>query len=114
MSHLAWYVNSARWAFEVIAEMRGFTLETVDVPVSQPSRHAPSYDHLAQALRARSIESPTDYEAVSLYRHARHLRRVDEIGQQLLDADIGDVSALIGRRATALSIDVELLEFIDG
>ncbi len=113
VSHLAWYVNSARWAFEVIAEMRGFALEPVDVPSSQPSRNAPSFGHLAQALRARSTESPTDYEAVSLYRHARHLRRVDDIGQQLLDADVADVAALIGRRVTASTIDLELLEFID-
>ncbi len=58
VSHLAWYVNSARWAFEVIAEMCGFALEPVDVPGPQASRHAPSYGHLVEALRARSVESP--------------------------------------------------------
>ena len=70
VSHLAWYVNSARWAFEVIAEMCGFAHDPVDVPGPQPSRHAPSYGHPVEALRARSVESPADYEAVSLYRHA--------------------------------------------
>ena len=113
VSHLAWYVNSARWAFEVIAEMCGFALDPVDVPGPQPSRHAPSYGHLVEALRARSVESPADYEAVSLYRHARRLRRVDEIGEQLLEADLDDVSALLGRRVSALGSDAELVEFID-
>ncbi|MDO8363942.1 MAG: phosphotransferase [Actinomycetota bacterium] len=114
VSHCAWYVNSARWAFADIAEMRGFTLDTVAVPASKPSRHGPSYTHLATALKARSAEAPDDYEVASLYRHARHLRRVDEIGAALLAADLDDLAALLGRRVDAAHMDLALLDFIDG
>jgi len=52
VSYLAWYVNGARWAFEVIAEMRGYELEPVAVPDARPTRHAPAYRHLVDSLRA--------------------------------------------------------------
>ena len=52
LSYLAWYVNGARWAFEVIAEMRGYQLEPVAIPDSRPSHHAPAYRHLVASLRA--------------------------------------------------------------
>jgi hypothetical protein len=39
LSYLAWYVNGARWAFEVIAEMRGYELNRGD-PELHPTRHA--------------------------------------------------------------------------
>jgi Phosphotransferase enzyme family len=113
VSHVAWYVNSARWAFEILAEMRGFTLDHVETPPSRPSRHGPSYSHMATAMRARSGETPDDYEAASLYRHARHLCRIDDIGASLLAADLADVSALVGHPVTAENLESELLDFID-
>ena len=48
-----WYVNGARWAFEVIAEIRGYQLEPVAIPDPRPTRHAPAYRHLVESLRAR-------------------------------------------------------------
>ena len=113
VSHMAWYVNSARWAFEVIADMEGFPLEPVDEPGPQPSRHAAGFAHLADALRARAAETPADYEAASLQRVARHLRRVDEIGAALLDDDLDDLATFLGRRVEAGRADRELLDAID-
>jgi aminoglycoside phosphotransferase (APT) family kinase protein len=113
VSHVAWYVNSARWAFEILAEMRGFTLDQVESPPSRASRYGPSYAHMATALRARSGETPDDYEAASLYRNARHLRRIDDIGASLLADDLDDASALLGHAVTAENLERELLDFID-
>jgi len=114
VSHCAWYVNSARWAFEIIADMRGFTLPTVAAPEAQPSRHGPAYAHMVTALRARAAEAPDDYEAASLHRHGRHLRRVDEIGAALLADDLHDLTALVGHAVEAADLDAELLRVIDG
>jgi len=52
LSYLAWYVNGARWAFECIAEMRGYELEPVTIPDPRPTRHAPAFRHLVDGLRA--------------------------------------------------------------
>ena len=38
LSYLAWYVNGARWAFETIAEIRGYRLDPVDIPEPRPGR----------------------------------------------------------------------------
>ena len=34
LSYLAWYVNGARWAFETIAEIRGYELDPVPIAVA--------------------------------------------------------------------------------
>lgn len=113
VSHQAWYVNSARWAFETIAEIQGFDLDHVGEPTPRPSRHAPAFAHLATALRARAAASPDDYEAATLQREARHLSRIDAIGRRVLDDDLDDVAALLSRRVDADVADAELCAFID-
>ncbi len=63
LTYLAWYTNGARWAFECIAEMRGFQLDPVEIPEPRPTRRAPAYRHLVDSLRAASSpgsEAPSD------------------------------------------------------
>jgi aminoglycoside phosphotransferase (APT) family kinase protein len=113
VSYLAWYVNGARWAFEVIAEMRGYELEPVAVPDARPTRHAPAYRHLVDSLRAAgSAGFLDDYERVGLGRVASHLRRVDEIGTALDAADLDDLAAVLGHRPDPAEADAELVEFV--
>ncbi len=57
ISYLAWYVNGARWAFESIAEIRGYTLDAVTIPDARPTRHAPAHRYLVDSLRARSADA---------------------------------------------------------
>ena len=80
MSYLAWYVNGARWAFESIAEIRGYQLEAVPIP---PPRSGPSRTGVPvpDGRAAFCLEgSSQDYELAGLGRLANHLKRVDEIG----------------------------------
>ena len=113
LSYLAWYVNGARWAFEVIAEMRGYELEPVAIPDPRPTRHAPAYRHLVESLRAAGSSGfLDDYERVGLGRVANHLRRVDEIGAALDAADLDDLAALLGHRPDPAEADAELVEFV--
>jgi aminoglycoside phosphotransferase (APT) family kinase protein len=113
VSHMAWYTNSARWAFEVIAEMRGYQLDVVPEPEQRPSRHAPAYAHLSDVLRQRSRERPGDYEAATAMRHARHLARLDAVGAKLAAGDCDDIARLLGRQMAPEDADAELLEAID-
>ena len=99
LSYLAWYVNGARWAFEVIADMGGYELEPVTIPAPAPTHHAPAYRHLVQELRTSDSQvADTDYHRVTLGKLANHLRRVDEVGPSLMAADLDDLTRVLGYR----------------
>ena len=99
LSYFAWYLNGARWALEVIADMRGYELEPVAIPAPAPTRHAPAYRHLVEELRtSRSEIAGTDYRQITLGKLANHLRRVDEVGPALMAADVDDLSRVLGYR----------------
>jgi hypothetical protein len=113
LSYLAWYVNGARWAFEVIAEMRGYELDPVAIPEARHSRHAPAYRHLVESLRAAGTAGfLDDYERVGLGRIATHLRRVDEIGPALDAGDLDDLAAVVGHRPDPADADAALVDFV--
>ena len=113
MSHLGWYTNSARWAFEDIADIIGVTLGPLDQPTPRPGRHAPTFGHLVNELSNRGPEIAAGaHQQARLFRIARHLRRVDEIGRQLEDDDLADAADLIGRRIEASDLDAGLTRFI--
>jgi aminoglycoside phosphotransferase (APT) family kinase protein len=112
LSYLAWYVNGARWAFEAIAEMRGFSLEPVAIPEPQPTSHSPAYRHLVESLRAPAASTGDEYERVALGKLANHLRRVDEVGSALDAADLDDLARLLGRRPDPAEAGAALLDLV--
>jgi len=97
ISYLAWYVNGARWAFESIAEIRGYTLDPVEIPEARPTRRAPAHRYLVDSLRARSGDA-SDYELAGIGRLASHLKRVDEIGAQFDADELAELANLLGHR----------------
>jgi aminoglycoside phosphotransferase (APT) family kinase protein len=113
ISYLAWYVNSARWCFETIAEMRGYALASVSIPDPAPTRRAPAYRYLASGLKAiRARDTQEDYVRVSLGRLASYLKRVDEVGAAFAAADLEDLRRVLGHRPEPAEADAELVEFI--
>ena len=55
LSYLAWYVNGARWAFETIAEIRGYELDpVVDPGAATRAATRPALRHLVDGLRGAS------------------------------------------------------------
>jgi aminoglycoside phosphotransferase (APT) family kinase protein len=114
LSYLAWYVNGARWAFESIAEIRGYRLDPVVIPESRPSRHAPALRYLVAGLRdATAPVLVDDYHRVGLGRIANHLKRVDEIGVALDAADVDDLARVLGHRPDPADADSELLDLVE-
>jgi hypothetical protein len=111
ISYLAWYVNGARWAFESIAEIRGYELEPVAVPEPHPSRHAPALRYLTDRLRAAGATG--DYELSALGRIANHLKRVDEVGAAFEADDLDELANLLGHRPAPEDADAALIEFIE-
>jgi len=113
LSYLAWYVNGARWAFEMIAEIRGYELDPVAIPEPRPSHHAPAFRHLVAGMREASAGVESNYELAGLGRVANHLKRVDEIGATLDAADLDDVGRVLGYRPDPADADAELLQFVE-
>jgi hypothetical protein len=113
VSYLAWYVNGARWAFEAIAEIRGYELDAVPIPEPHPSRHAPAFRHLVAGLRDASTGVDRNYELAGLGRVANHLKRVDEIGATLDAADLDDLTRVLGHRPDPADADAELLQLAE-
>jgi aminoglycoside phosphotransferase (APT) family kinase protein len=115
MSYWGWYVNSARWALEDIAALTGVELSPVGRPEPRPGRHRPTYDHLVDALSNRGPQlSVGDHEQAKLFRVARHLRRVDEIGTAVDEADRDDAAEVLGTRPETADLDAALCAFIRG
>jgi Phosphotransferase enzyme family len=113
VSHQAWYVNSARWAFETIAEICGYELEPVNEPETIASSHAPTFAHLTRGIRSLKTATADDaYRQKSLHWVARHLQRVDEIGTPIAQANLEDLAQLLGHRPDADRADAELIRFI--
>ncbi len=117
LSYLAWYTNGARWAFEVIAEMRGYELAPVAIPEPRPTRHAPAIRHLVDGLRTAGVGagSPTTgvtYERVALGKLANHLRRIDEVGPAFDDAALSDLAEALGRRPDPDEADAALVDLV--
>jgi hypothetical protein len=111
ISYLAWYVNGARWAFESIAEIGGYTLDPVTIPEPRPTRHAPAHRYLVAGLR-RAAADEDDYELAGLGRIARHLERVDEIGAQFGADELAELANLLGHRPDPADAEAELVAFV--
>jgi aminoglycoside phosphotransferase (APT) family kinase protein len=113
LSYLAWYVNGARWAFEVIAELGGYQLDPVKIPAPAPTHHSPAYRHLVEELRgSRSRLAGTDYQQVALGKLANHLRRVDEVGPALIAADQDDLARVLGHSVDPEEADAALADLV--
>jgi aminoglycoside phosphotransferase (APT) family kinase protein len=130
VTHQIWYVDSARYALDIMAEAYDVELEAVTVPDPHPSLHDPAFVHLVRSLRASARpESRSDlvrygisvedkdsapapvadadpfagWRARCDYRLARHLRRVSEIGAEIERQDLDDVDRLLGQKHDELA-----------
>jgi hypothetical protein len=113
MTYLAWYVNGARWAFEVIASLTGVQLDTVDPPVARPSRYASAFAHLVERLSNKGPElSAADHDQALSFRIARHLQRLDQVMRSLEEDDLNEAAELLGYRPEPEELDEALVSFI--
>ena len=115
-TNLQWCNETNLYATEAIAEYLGVELPTAELPEARDSRFAPAYNHLVGLLRSMETDDVMlKYQSRMAFRLARHLVRVDEIGDAVVEADLDDIGALLGERpATFKEGEVALEAFVVG
>jgi aminoglycoside phosphotransferase (APT) family kinase protein len=114
MTNLQWCCETNLFATEALAEILQVELPTVETLAPRESRAAVAHAHLiANLASAPSEDEFTRYKLRGLFRLARHVARLDEIGDAVADADLDDLHELLGRRpASWREGEAELERFV--
>jgi hypothetical protein len=114
MTNMQWCSETNLFAVEALAEILGIELDRAELPPPCRSPVGVAHEHLVRSLR--SIRGADEFEQHQLriaFRLARHLQRFDEIGDAVVDADLDDLHALLGRRpASWHEGDAELERYV--
>jgi aminoglycoside phosphotransferase (APT) family kinase protein len=98
-TNLQWCNETNLYVTEAIADYIGVELPTEPVPAPRQTRTAAASAHLARTLREVTTDDPVlRYRLRGAFRTAQHLARHDEIGAEILEADLDDLHELIGHR----------------
>ncbi|MGD9793537.1 MAG: phosphotransferase [Acidimicrobiia bacterium] len=98
-TNMQWCNETNLYATEALAEFLDIDLPTVDTPDDYDSTASAAAEHLVRTLSTIRVDDEyARYKLRGAFRMARHLQRHDQIGRQLLEADLDDVHQLIGRR----------------
>jgi aminoglycoside phosphotransferase (APT) family kinase protein len=99
MTNLQWCCETNLFATEALAEHLGVELPEVEMPAPRRSRAGAAHAHLVRSLtRIETEDAFLRYRVRIAFRLARHLQRMDEIGDALAAADLDDLAPLLGRR----------------
>ncbi|MDY0014572.1 MAG: phosphotransferase, partial [Rhodocyclaceae bacterium] len=116
MTNTQWINETNLFALEALAEVFQVALPPVDLPAAEVTPSAIPFAHLVRTLRTLEGEADSDYmkyKVRTLFRLARHLARMDEIGRQIVEANLDDIGQLTGQRpATWQDGDAALEAFV--
>jgi aminoglycoside phosphotransferase (APT) family kinase protein len=99
MLNMHWCVESDLMALEAIATTASVEFKEVEEPTPRMSGYGPAHLHLARSLASQPVEDPVErYRSRMSVRLARHLERIDEIGPQVVEANLDDIHRLLDRR----------------
>ena len=102
MTNLQWCCETNLFATEALAELIDVELPTVEMPSPRLSRATPAHEHLVRGLRTVDTEDEyVRYKLRTMFRLARHVARVDEIGDAVSEHDLDDLHQLLGHRPTS-------------
>lgn len=116
MTNLQWCRETNLYATEALAEILDLELPGVDTPEPRRSLAAPAHQHQVALLRSTAVDDEyLRYQLRASFRMARHLQRVDEIGEAVAGADLDDLHELLGHRPdTWHDGEAELERFVLG
>ncbi len=103
-TNLQWCNETNLYFTEALADRLDVELPTVEMPDPRRSRVGAAHAHLVDTLRSIGTDAADagsdvlGYRVRGAFRLARHLQRVDEIGDQLIADDLDDLHHLLGHR----------------
>ncbi len=114
MTNLQWCCETNLFATEALAEILGVELPTVELPTPRESRAEVAREHLVRQLGTVAIDDEyLRYQVRTMFRLARHVARLDEIGDAVSEADLDDLHQLLGHRPDSwLDGEAELERFV--
>ena len=102
MTNLQWCCETNLFATEALAEILDVELPTVEMPAPRESRGTTAVEHLVRNLRTVATDDEyMRYKLRTMFRLARHVARLDEIGDAVSNDDLDDLHKLLGRRPTS-------------
>ena len=114
MTNMQWISETNLHATEALGEYLDVELPTIDVPEPCRRRTANTSAHLVEQLRTLRADDPyLTHEVRLAFRTVRHLARVDEIGDAVIEADLDDLKQVVGHRPdTWWEGDAKLEQFV--
>jgi aminoglycoside phosphotransferase (APT) family kinase protein len=116
MNNMQWASETNLHATEALGEFIGLELPTVEPPEPRRTRHDNTHQHLVRSLQALSMGADDHLLSHQLrlsFRMARHLARVNEIGDECADAELVDAQRVLGYRpGNWYEADAELERFV--
>jgi hypothetical protein len=99
IAYLSYSVVTSRWSIRAIADYLGVTLDDPRDPVSRPLSFARAGHHLVRHIEAMRGGTPADdYARDSAAGQALYMTRANEYGLDVLEQNLADVAALLGKR----------------
>jgi aminoglycoside phosphotransferase (APT) family kinase protein len=99
MNNMQWNSETNLHATEALGEFLDIELPTVETPEARRTRQTNTHAHLVRAMRAvHTDDTQLQYDLRLAFRMTRHLQRVDEIGDALVEADLDDLAPVLGCR----------------
>jgi len=114
MTNLHWCSETNLHGLEALGERLGIDLQPPPIPPAEPSRAVAAHEQLIDMLRGTDVDDDfVRYRLRVAYRLARHVQREDEVGRELTNADLDDLSSLLGERpATWQAGDAALEQYV--
>jgi hypothetical protein len=114
MNNMQWASETNLHATEALAEYLEIDLPTVEVPAPRRRRSDTTHAHLAEQMRVMRGDDPFLSHDIRLaFRTTRHLARVAELGDAVVEADLDDLRPVLGHRPTTWwEGDEELERFV--
>ena len=100
MTNMQWCSETNLFAVEALAEILEIDLPEIEPAPERESTAAHAHEHLVGALRRiETGDAYAQHQVRIAFRLARHLQRVDQIGDAQVEADLDDIGELTGTRS---------------
>lgn len=111
MVYKKWCNKTSMWALDLISQRQNIKLDHLPWPKEKKTPFAPAYRHLIEVINdLPKRDEFEEYKVGSISRLAEHLKRADEIGEEMSAGNIEDLQKFFGVPVLSWEGGEELLE----